>query len=44
MEEMRSLFPRDWASAAEGSSKTAMEFVMAEGKKIKGMAMLVRTP
>ncbi len=41
---MRSLFPSAWAWATSGSSSTAMELVMAEGKKINGMAMPVRTP
>ena len=44
MEEMRSVLPLACASAAEGRRSTAMELVMAEGKKIKGIAILVRTP
>lgn len=30
--------------AADGSKSTAMEFVRAEGNRIKGSAMLVSTP
>lgn len=32
------------ALAADGSKSTAMEFVRAEGNRIKGSAMLVSTP
>ena len=41
---MRSRLPADWASATVGRSSTDMELVMADGKKMKGMAMPVSTP
>ena len=43
-EEMRSSFPSDWASATVGSRSTAMELVMAEGKRMKGRLIPVNTP
>ena len=42
--EIRSLFPADWAFATVGSRRTAIELVMAEGNRIKGMAIPVSTP
>ena len=34
--EIRDWSPSAWASATVGSKSTAMELVMAEGKRIKG--------
>ena len=44
MEEMRPSLPSAWAWATVGSSRTAMELVMAEGNRMNGSAMLVSTP
>jgi hypothetical protein len=42
--EIRDWSPSAWASATVGSKSTAMELVMAEGKRIKGIAIPVSTP
>lgn len=44
MVEMRLSSFSACALAADGSKSTAMEFVRAEGNRIKGSAMLVSTP
>ena len=42
--EMRPCSFMAWALAADGSKRTAMELVIADGNRINGSAILVSTP
>ena len=44
MVEMRPCSFIAWALAADGSKRTAMELVIADGNRINGSAILVSTP